>query len=282
MSEKAKMTTTTVPVGEYQLLVNETGEPGAPAILFLHGSGPGATGESNWRAVIEDLGDTYHCLAPDILGYGDSTHPDPPPQGIVPFTTLRSETLIGLLDTFDIGQAHLVGNSMGGLISLDLVRLAPARVASITLMGAGGAPLPPGPALPSLIGFYEQPTAEAMTRLLEDFVYAPEDFGDELAAVAAARLPRATRADVQRSHAATFDLSTPWTISDEELAAIEQDVLIIHGREDKMVVFEAGLWFFERIPNSRLYGIGKCGHWTQIEQHDRFVAAIRGFVSGVL
>jgi len=282
MNENTKMTTTRVPVGEYEFLLNETGDPSSPAILFLHGSGPGATGESNWRAVIEDLGDTYHCLAPDVIGFGDSTHPEPPPQGIVPFTTLRTDTLLGLLDTLGIEQAHFVGNSMGGILSLDLVRKAPERVASIVLMGSGGAPLPPGPALGSLIGFYQDPTTAAMTRLLEDFVYAPEDFGSQLAEVAEARLPRAVRADVQRSHAATFDLSTPWVISDEELAAIAQDVLIIHGREDKMVVFEAGLWFFERIPNSRLYGIGKCGHWTQIEQHDRFVAALRGFITGHL
>jgi 2-hydroxymuconate-semialdehyde hydrolase len=282
MNEKTKMTTTRVPVGEYEFWLNESGEPSSPTILFLHGSGPGATGESNWRAVLEDLGDTYHCLAPDVIGFGDSTHPDPAPQGIVPFTTLRTDTLLGLLDTLGIAQAHLVGNSMGGILSLDLVRKAPERVASIVLMGSGGAPLPPGPALPSLIGFYQNPTTEAMTRLLEDMVYAPGDFGQQLAEVAAARLPRAVRADVQRSHAATFDLTTPWVISDEELAAITQDVLIIHGREDKMVDFAAGLWFFERIPNSRLYGIGKCGHWTQIEQHDRFVAALRGFVTGVL
>jgi 2-hydroxymuconate-semialdehyde hydrolase len=59
-------------------------------------------------------------------------------------------------------------------------------------------------------------------------------------------------------------------------------VLVIHGREDRFVKFEAGLWFFEHLPNARLYGIGKCGHWTQIEQHDRFVTALRDFMGGQL
>jgi 2-hydroxymuconate-semialdehyde hydrolase len=282
VSEKAKVSTTKVPIGEYEFLVNESGDPEAPTVLFLHGSGPGATGDSNWKNVIEDLGREYHCLAPDIIGFGDSTHPDPPPQGIVPFTQVRVDTLLGLLDKFGVEKANLVGNSMGGLISLHLVRQAPERVQSIVLMGAGGHPLPPGPALPSLIGFYADPSTEAMVALLKAMVYAPDMFGDELENIAALRVPRATRADVQRSHVATFDLSIPWEISDEELAAIAQDVLVIHGREDAMVPFAAGVWFFERIPNARLYGIGKCGHWTQIEEHDRFCAVLRGFLEGQL
>ena len=44
--------------------VHSTGEASPTALLFLHGSGPGATGTSNWQAVIEELGDRYYCLAP--------------------------------------------------------------------------------------------------------------------------------------------------------------------------------------------------------------------------
>jgi 2-hydroxymuconate-semialdehyde hydrolase len=149
-------------------------------------------------------------------------------------------------------------------------------------MGSGGASLPPGPAIPSLIGFYSDPSTESMARLLKAFVYDPALFGSELDEIAAARLPRAIRPDVRRSHEATFDLTIPWEFTDQDLARITQDVLIIHGREDKFVTFEAGLHFSQGIPNARLYGIGKCGHWTQIEQHDRFVAAVRGFLGGQL
>lgn len=121
-----------------------------------------------------------------------------------------------------------------------------------------------------------------MANLLKAFVYDPALFGSELDDIAALRLPRATRPDVRRSHEATFDLTIPWEFSEQDLADITQDVLIVHGREDKFVTFDAGLYFFQRIPNARLYGIGKCGHWTQIEQHDRFVAAVRGFLAGQL
>jgi 2-hydroxymuconate-semialdehyde hydrolase len=89
---EAQITTTKVAVGEYEFQVNESGDRAAAPVLFLHGSGPGATGLSNWEAVIKDLGNDYYCLAPDVIGFGDSTHPENPPQGLAPFTQLRIDT----------------------------------------------------------------------------------------------------------------------------------------------------------------------------------------------
>ena len=203
MTATAEITTTKVAVGDYEFHLNQAGDPKNPAVVFLHGSGPGATGLSNWERVLADLGDDYFCLAPDVIGFGDSTHPDPPPQGIVPFTQLRVDTILGLLDALGIAKASFVGNSMGGMWSLGIVRQAPQRVENIVLMGSGGAPLPPGPAIPRLIGFYADPSTESMANLLKAFVYDPALFGNELDDIAALRLPRATRPDVRRSHEAT-------------------------------------------------------------------------------
>lgn len=278
----AQIITRRVSAGAHEFHLNESGDPSAPAVVFLHGSGPGATGLSNWAKVLEDMGDEYYCLAPDVIGYGDSSHPDPRPQGIVPFTQLRVDAIIGLLDVLGIEKATFVGNSMGGMWTLGAVRQNPERVDKIVLMGAGGSPIPPGPQIPKLIAFYQNPTSESMAALLAAFVYDPSMFGGRLEEIAADRTPKAMLPDVRLSHEATFDLTTPWVFSEQDAADIAQDVLIIHGREDQFVTFDAGLWFFQRIPNARLYGIGKCGHWTQIEQHRRFVAAVRGFLAGSL
>ena len=104
-----------------------SGDPGAPAVLFLHGSGPGVTALTNWQDVLADpvLAGGFHNIAPDIIGYGDSTHPDPPPQGLKEFTDLRVETLVALLDDLGIDKVDLVGNSMGGIISLCLTLAHP-------------------------------------------------------------------------------------------------------------------------------------------------------------
>ena len=49
-----------------------------------------------------------------------------------------SETVLALLDRLDIPRAHLAGHSMGGAVSLNLARLAPQRVASLTLVASAG------------------------------------------------------------------------------------------------------------------------------------------------
>ncbi len=277
--------TTRVTVDDHEISLNAAGDPANPALLFLHGSGPGATGSSNWSAVLDDLSDEFYCLAPDVLGFGDSSHPDPAPQGLAAFTAARVESLIGLLDALDVSQATAVGNSMGGIWALEMARRAPERLDKVVLMGSGGAPIPAGSAIPALANFYKAPSTDAMTALLEAFVYDPPAFGAELREIAERRMVHVSRPDVQRSHVATFadlDPAKPWALAAEDVADITHEVLIIHGREDEFVVFDAALWFFKHLANARLYGIGKCGHWTQIEQHTRFVTAVRAFLSGRL
>jgi 2-hydroxymuconate-semialdehyde hydrolase len=277
----ASITTSDITLGDYTLSVNQTGTPGSEAILWLHGSGPGATAMSNWEAAIETFGEHYHCIAPDMLGFGDSTHPDDPPQGMVAFGDLRVRTLFELLDTLGIGKVHLVGNSMGGMMALRMVLQAPERIGHIALMGTGGAPVPPTAGLIKMISFYNEPTADAMTDLLAEFVYDPSMFGSELQSIAEARLPLAIRDDVRRSHLATFNMAAGPTIkfSPEALATITNEVLLIHGRDDAIMSPAASHYFFEHLPNAELHLFGRCGHWTQIEQPHRFQATLAAFLS---
>ncbi|WP_329410560.1 alpha/beta fold hydrolase [Nocardia vinacea] len=280
---KAEVKVSRVALGDVEIHLNESGDPQAPAVLFLHGSGPGATGASNWEAVLSDLGDRYHCLAPDVLGFGNSSHPNPPPDGLGPFTQQRIDTIVALLEKLGIERASFVGNSMGGMWSIGATVQHPEVVDKLVLMGAGGAPAEfLGPSLPGLVNFYDDPSPAAMTKLLTEFLYEPAILGGRLEDIAAARLPQAVRPEVERSHRATFDLRNPWQITEEQLTGIEHETLIIHGREDSFVTLGGGLYYFQKIPNARLYGIGKCGHWTQIEHRDRFVAALRGFLEGRL
>lgn len=259
--------------------LSTSGDPLAPPVLWLHGSGPGVTALTNWDRVLEDLAGTFYNLAPDVIGFGDSTHPDPPPQGLAAFTTYRVETLVALLDELGIEQVDLVGNSMGGIISLCLTLAHPERVRRIVLMGAGGAPVPITSELMSLILFYENPTVDAMAELMTTFVHDPSTFGDDLRAIAEERMPRATRAEVERSHRATFSPGDPLPIDEESMATITQPVLVVHGDDDRLMPLECGRWYASVLPNGRLEVVEDAGHWIQIEHHDRFVALVRDFLT---
>lgn len=284
MTETAITTTDTTVTGAdgqpYTFHLSTSGDPSEPAVLWLHGSGPGVTALTNWDSILTDLAGDHFNIAPDIIGFGDSTHPDPPPQGLKAFTDLRVDTLVGLLDHLGIDQVDIVGNSMGGIIGLCLTLAHPDRVRRLVLMGTGGAPVAPTPELLSLILFYEDPTVEAMAALMTKFVADPAIFGDQLDSIAAERMPRATRPEVERSHRATFSGGDPLPITAETMATITQPVLVVHGDTDRLMPLECGRWYAEVLPNARLEVVERAGHWLQFEHHDRFVELVRTFLDG--
>ena len=55
---------------EHAMYVHESGTPGAPAVVLLHGAG--ASGLM-WRDHVARLEDRFHCLAPDLPGFGRAT-----------------------------------------------------------------------------------------------------------------------------------------------------------------------------------------------------------------
>jgi 2-hydroxymuconate-semialdehyde hydrolase len=270
-----------VPVGPYSIYLAENGDPAGQPVMWLHGSGPGVTSLSNWEDATAEL-TRYHNYCPDILGFGYSTHPDPPPLGMSDWLDLRAETIVGLMDELGIKKAHFVGNSMGGALTLNIVKRWPERVDKMVLMGSGGAPFKPGPALQGMTRFYDAPSAERLRDMLTGFVYNKEQYRDRLTRVAEARIPLATRDDVKRSHLTTFTdqgVRRP-AISEDQVRAITNPVLILHGREDEMIPLSASYWLAERIPNAQLHVFPKTGHWTQIEQHGRFVFLVDAFFQG--
>lgn len=258
--------------------LHESGPADAPAIVWLHGSGPGANAISNWERQLGELGDEFHNIAPDIIGFGESTHPDPPPQGLKAFTELRVETLRALLDELGLDRVTLVGNSMGGIISLAFVLAHPDRVERLVLLGAGGAPVPLTGELLKLILFYEDPSEDAMAELLTCFVHDPSFFGDDLRKIAAQRLPNAVRPEVERSHRATFTQGDPLDLSPERIASITQPTLLVHGESDRLIPIASSEYYAEHLPNARLERYPETGHWLMIEQPERFAADVRAFM----
>lgn len=290
MSDTATASTATsirshrIPVGEgYDLHVNESGRRGNPVLLLLHGSGPGVTALSNWEHLMGPLADTFHCVAPDILGFGQSSHPNPAPQGFMPNAELRIAKLLVMLEHLDIDRVTLVGNSMGGMYSLRMAQLRPDLVERMVLMGSGGMPdLVPPPGLKKLVTFYDEPTAERMAELLLLFVHDKQAFGPRVAELAERRVHLATQPDVQRSHEATFAPGPMLTFEPQELAELDMPTLVIHGRNDAIVPIEGSYYLAEHLPDAHLYVMNNCGHWTQIEQAGRFQTVLRDFAGGQL
>jgi pimeloyl-ACP methyl ester carboxylesterase len=100
-----------------------TGQP----IMLLHCSA-GSSGA--WVPVIDQLGQRYRLLAPDLLGYGRNA---PWPRNVPIAADQELGVIQALLDV--AGQpVHLVGHSYGGTVALNAARHFPQRVASLSLI----------------------------------------------------------------------------------------------------------------------------------------------------
>jgi len=102
-------------------------------ILFLHGN---PTSSYLWRNIIPHLSDVARCIAPDLIGMGDSEPLDDSGPGSYRFVEHR-EYLDGLLDQLDLGdQVTLVIHDWGSGLGFDWANRNRDRVKGIAYMEA--------------------------------------------------------------------------------------------------------------------------------------------------
>ena len=247
-----------------------SGEP----VLLIHGSGPGVSAWANWRGVIPELAARRRVVAPDIVGFGYTERPQS-------FAFTREnwvEHLVGFLDALGLERVSIVGNSFGGALGLWLASRHPQRVERLVLMGSAGTSFPITAGLDAVWGY--EPSVENMQELLGLFAYDQSLLGPDLAEL---RYQASVRAGVQESYSAMFPAPrqkgvNALALDDAEIAAVEHETLIVHGREDKVIPLQSSLKLHSLIPNSRLHVFGHCGHWTQIERLSEFVAQLETFL----
>lgn len=104
----------------------EAGTPGAPPVVLLHGLG--ATSAS-FLPMQWDLARDHHVFALDLPGFGESGKPV---RALHPAYFAR--WLVAWLDAVGLPRAHVVGNSMGGRVALEVALRAPERVDRLVLL----------------------------------------------------------------------------------------------------------------------------------------------------
>lgn len=106
-----------------------------PAVLFVHGSGPGASGYSNFKGNFPAFAEAgFRAVVPDTLGYGYSSKPEDGDYSL----GYLAERYVALLDSLGIQRVNLVGNSQGGAICTRIALDHPDRVERLVLMAPGG------------------------------------------------------------------------------------------------------------------------------------------------
>jgi pimeloyl-ACP methyl ester carboxylesterase len=243
-------------------------------VLMLHGSGPGVSALANWQHNIPALAQRFHVLAPDIVGFGATERP----EEIVYSLRNWTDHVWAFMDARGIEKARVIGNSLGGRIALQMATDQPDRIAKMVLMGAPGVGMTPTEGLAALRAY--EPSHDAMRQLLRNyFAVDPAMITDDLVKI---RYEASIADGAYEAYRAMFfdprHAGTELGITENEVRAIATPILLIHGREDKVVPLQVSVTMLGLLPNADLHVFSSCGHWTQIERADEFSTVVSDYL----
>ena len=126
MTTPADLVLTRIPVLDSTMAYREAGSPNSPAVLFLHGN---PTSSYLWRNIIPLVAPAGHCIAPDLIGFGQSGKPD---------IEYRFFDHVRYLDTFldqaGITSAYVVAHDWGTALAFHLAARRPPFVRGLAFM----------------------------------------------------------------------------------------------------------------------------------------------------
>lgn len=151
---RAGLTSATVRVGRLDIRYVRKGT--GPTLILIHGL---ASSIYSWADVVGPLSEKFDVIALDLPGFGASSQPADLTFADAP------NAVLGLMDALGVARAHLVGNSMGGAVSLLLAARFPDRVDRVVILDSAGYRMQPAER-PFLIRFIGSRAAGVLAEAL--------------------------------------------------------------------------------------------------------------------
>jgi pimeloyl-ACP methyl ester carboxylesterase len=104
----------------------------APTLLLLHGF---SADKYIWNRFAKQMAKDFNLLIPDMLGHGDNSYDDKETYSV----PRQVEHILSLLDYLNIDSVIPIGNSMGGMMVAQLLKVSPERVIKAVLIDPAGA-----------------------------------------------------------------------------------------------------------------------------------------------
>jgi pimeloyl-ACP methyl ester carboxylesterase len=264
--------------------VRVDGDPDRAAILFLHGIGRSL---EDWAPQFHRLAG-YRIIALDMHGFGFSTRP----AGPMSLQTL-AQGAAGTLDMLgEKRPLHVVGNSLGGAVALQLLTLHPERVASLALVNNAGfgsevSWIVRMLAVPGIGSFAARHPSRASARMAERAIYADSSLATTeriIHGLAIARQPEAGPAlhELCRTLGTGRGVRRQW--QDDLLAeAVKypRPTLIVWGDRDRILPVHQLNTARRLLPHAQTRVFQGVGHMPQIERPDEFAELLTGFITSL-
>jgi len=211
-------------------------------------------GRPTCSATIDGLRERFRVIAPEMVGYGHTERPEGITYGIRTW-------IAHVLDALGLRKVSLVGNSMGGLVSLHIAQQRPDLVDRLVLLGTPAPGMTPSEGLAALRAY--EPSPEAMRSLLRDyFAFDPTIVTEELVR---SRFEASRAPGVHEVYRSMFHDSRhtgdALELTEDGVRSIAAPCLVVHGAHDKVIPVETG-WRLARL-------IPDCGpsRWPQLGEH---------------
>ncbi|WP_252258585.1 alpha/beta fold hydrolase [Erythrobacter aurantius] len=260
-----------VDLGEHRIHYLSYGE--GPAVVFLHGSGPGASGYSNFKQNLDAVvANGHRAIVFDLLGFGYSSKPTDRDYT----TELFAQTIKDALDAIGISECVLVGNSLGGAVSIRLTLDNPELVKGLVLMAPGG--------IESDAVYYNMP---GIKKMIASFTSGALDF-DSLGALLTMLVKDpavVTDALVTERHAIlqTQPVEVLGRLRvanmESELGKLDCPILGFWGQDDQFTPVSGYQKLIDACPDCAFTIVANCGHWVMVERREMFDAQLGEFLA---
>ncbi|MBT8149870.1 MAG: alpha/beta fold hydrolase [Gammaproteobacteria bacterium] len=234
-------------------------------IVLVHGSGPGVSGWSNFQFNAEAMQNAgYRVLIPDLPGYGFTSKPEDVAYTLDFFVGYIKEWV----DQLGLEQCVLVGNSLGGAISIGFALQHPAQVSELILMAPGGLEEREVYfATEGIQAMVKYPmgspefTRDVLQELLKLLVFDASHVTDDLVAQRWEILQ-------QQNPQVLASMQVPNLAN--RLQELSCPLLVLWGREDKFCPLSGAHTCINNASNARVNMLTETGHWVMVEHADYF------------
>ena len=247
---------------------------GPEHVICVHGLG---ASKVSFFETVAGLTPEYTVHALDLPGFGTSSKPARAPYSAGWF----ADSVAAYMDAAGVERAHVVGNSMGGRVALEMALEHPGRVASLGLLA---------PALafrkrrefvplvrllrPELAAIPHAMRAATVRAHLWSMFARPERLDPSVADIAADEFCRTYRSRSARvafyAAARNIYLDAPWGERGfwSRLATLEHPALFVWGDSDRLVPAAFERHVAEALPHAEQVVLPMCGHVPQVEFPD--------------
>jgi pimeloyl-ACP methyl ester carboxylesterase len=266
-------------LGGYSTRVLEL-EGEGPPLVFFHGFSDSA---DTWRATMAKLGKLdRHAVAVDLPGFAKAAPLKP--GKVLPQLDRFAEAVVGY--AAPDGGAVVAGNSLGGCVALRLAEREELELAGVVPVSPAGLDMAPWlriiEAHPLIQGILRSPVPipePALRRAVAEFYkrvafHRPSAVDAEAIASFTSHFadPRTVARYLSTGRTLFPELKNPF-----RLERITCPVLVVWGKQDRMVLSRGAQRVVSALPGARLELLDKCGHCPQVECPDRFTDLLLDF-----